>query len=416
METSRKYAMAMGKVAEISLQKGVSLFHRIRNEILAMGVAFFTLRGMKDFGLGILELDRNALYMARSVGLSVEELTRWQGAARKMGSSTDDINGAFLSITKMVGEIHNLGRTAAMTGDSPLLRAGVNPNRFAAQTTSQSERMLMLARAFSKLNFEQALTWGQMAGFSLETIVMLRQGEPAIRNMMKTIPATSEGAARSALALQNRLEDLQNRFRMLGRTMLDHLGPPLLHITESFEKLLERVLTPARVTAITTALEDFGTWLDNVNWEDVEKLFTKISDMATNVADALGGIKTVFQAIAAAILGFMIGGPVGAAVGLGTHLGLKGFESMLRQFKETDKFKEMASRPGYKGSGLDWMMSNLGGEGLIAPKTTAIESNVHIANLHIHTSATDSAGIAKDLRRALDNEMADSLQAMKGLN
>lgn len=287
----------------------VAGFAKIRNQILGIGAAYLGLGAIKNFTKDLIEQDIATGYLARNVGMSIEQMSRWQQAARRMGSDAADIGQAFRVVRDMA-EGFKLGIIPQGISSGAFAKAGVDISKMLDAQITPEEKMLELARAFSLLSNEQAQVLGQQAGFTEKTLTMLHQGIPAIQAMLASVPdVLTPGAFDAERQMDIRLENIKDRFKRFGRELVDILGPPLLALGEKIEKWF---LTPNRVREITTEAKHLVSVM-----EGLVPVVSKFADSMGEVAEGVGGWGEAIKLASA----FALGGPKGVAAVLGWDFG-----------------------------------------------------------------------------------------------
>lgn len=106
---------------------------------------------MKDYFVGALGRSQDIINSARAIGMSTDALQEWQYAAKASGVSAESV----------ISDIENLRANFFMS----------------------EKGMLRLADSFKKMSAGSAYWYGNMYGLSKDTVLMLRQGSAALKQM-----------------------------------------------------------------------------------------------------------------------------------------------------------------------------------------------------------------------------------------
>lgn len=233
------------KEMEFRGKQAGQFFAGIKTQVLGLAAAFLTTRGATSFVEKITSSDAAVGRLSKNLDMSTESLSAWEGAAKKLGSSGEDIDGAFRNINKIVQDVKLFGNSDALI---PLARAGVDIAKFLDKTTTAEERMRMLADAMSKLSAANAQTFGRQAGFSEDTVNVMMQGTAALDKMVtaqKALNVVTQKDADAAIARQKAWSELTDRMQSHGRVILTEINPALMtmatwtdHIIEGWGKIL----------------------------------------------------------------------------------------------------------------------------------------------------------------------------------
>jgi hypothetical protein len=96
---------------------------------------------------------------------------------------------------------------------------------------------------------------------------------------------------------------------------------------------------------------------------------------------------------------------------LGLVAGGKLLGKSLEEFAKTDKFAEMANRPGYSGSNLEWLMKNLGSVNVVpSEKGTTIYIN------NVNVNANNATDFSNSLSGAAKSGMRPNMSTIHPFN
>lgn len=289
---------------------------KIRNEVVGMVAAFVSVSAIKGFIERITQSDAAVGRLSKNLGMSTIELSAWKEAGDKLGGTGEDIEGAFRNINRIVQDFRLHGGSDAQT---PLARAGLDIDKFLARSTTQQDRMRMLADAYKKLSPQDAQSFGGAAGFSEGAINVLMRGSAAIDVVVgkqREMNATSERDAQLAQDRITAWNEITSAITGAGREMLNDATPAIMAVLGAVKSLVEyarnhmSVVEPI-VISLTLALGALAA--------------VKFAGLLSGIAGVSGALASA--AIPASALMMILGkaglvGAVGAAsYGLATMLG-----------------------------------------------------------------------------------------------
>ena len=253
---------------------------KIRNEVLALGVAYVGIKAMTDINQNNVGVGK----AASKLGIDTETLSAWQGAANKFNASAEDVTDAFANINKIQQDIKLTGQSGAM---NPLFRAGVDP-KFFKDTTSAEEKILLLQKAFSKLSAPMAQALGTQAGFSGDFVLMMQAPKKALLDevdLQKQLYIVTKKNADASKELDTEIGHLTSGLKGVGNEILMDLHPALLTAIKDLEKLTalarENPKTTEAVVATGVAVGGIFTVVKIAKWVGALR----------NVIGALGAVK-----------------------------------------------------------------------------------------------------------------------------
>jgi hypothetical protein len=433
-ETSEKTRKAW----EDDGRKVVSAFNSIKREVLAVGAAFglaFGVSAIRNFAESIITGDAAVGRLAKNLGMSTEELSRWEGMAGKLGSSSSGANAAFRNLVRMSQEIKNIG-SLSDAEHTALGRAGVNMNIFASTTARAEDKMLELVRAFSLLTPADAQQWGQMAGFSEDWITVLTQGIEVQKELARQTNIVRDANVKAAIDMDQRIKRIQDGFRNIGRALVDTLGPTVLKLAEEFQHWLA---TPANLQGLVQGFRDLAKWINSIDWHAVGEGIKSFAREANVIAQALGGWLRVSEIlfglwVAGKVAPMIIAigmvaralGVLGAASagGLAGLLGALAFSLVPETDPERAKkdlkagnFWTAATMDVPAKEGLRMIYDRLQdwGASQRAEHDARMAASVSIGNITVVTQATDAAGVARGLKTEITKQLSTVTQSGNGM-
>ncbi len=241
LKKTENEANATAKRMEASGKQAGSFFSSIKNEVIGLGVAFLGFQAIKNFAVQITNADAATGRFAKNVGQSVSNLNAWEGAIRRAGGTTGDIDAAFKAMSTQIESIAMYG-----TPGADVLRnmafAGINISKYFDKATTSTQRLLMAAGAFSHMDPQKAQMLGAGMGFNEKTINLLMMGRKAIEELIaeqKAMNNLGKEDARIAIERQKAWQNLSDTAKGFGRTILNDLTPGLEGIFQALGLIIK---------------------------------------------------------------------------------------------------------------------------------------------------------------------------------
>lgn len=254
------------KDMELSGKRVAEGFSKIRNEVLGVATAFMAAKGITSFIGDVTRSDAAVGRLSAALGISIETLSSWEGVARKFGSSNEDIDNAFRTTQKLVEQLKFGVAPEALTRWLP--QAGVDMGKFLNAATPLPEKLKMIQQALARATPGDAQFLGQQAGYSENTINMLRETAGQIEVLLdrqRKLNSVNDEDLRLAKERTVAWEELKDRGEALGRRILNRLSPAVMKIVEDMGAWSDSNQTfmdqniDSTVDGVATAISDLGT-------------------------------------------------------------------------------------------------------------------------------------------------------------
>ena len=165
---------------------------------------------MKDYFGGALTRSQDILNSAKAIGMSTDALQEWQYAAKASGVSAEAV----------ISDIENLRANFFMT----------------------EKGLLNLADSFKKMSAGSAYWYGNMYGLSKDTVLMLRQGSAALKELQdeahRTGAITPLEEIENAVKLNKELEKRKLQLQKVVDTIVLKVSPAITKLFEKFDAWL----------------------------------------------------------------------------------------------------------------------------------------------------------------------------------
>lgn len=255
-ETSDKTS----KTLQADNKKSGESVKQLRGELLLLFAAFTAGKGLKEFVGDIATGDAQMGRFAKTLGMSVEELSKWRNLADLTGGSADGMQGSIQGLVDQFQQFQITGESSII----PYLRAlGISISDLeTGKMRPMRDILLDLADKFKGMDPSRAAALGKNLGLDPATINTLLLGREALKQLLdeqERMGITTQENAAVGAELQKNWAELKQTSMSLGRTLLTIFAPALNVILKLLkwvaEFLLEhKALLVGVFTAITIAV------------------------------------------------------------------------------------------------------------------------------------------------------------------
>lgn len=228
LEKEKNDALKRGNEIERSQKKQRESFSATKNELIGLLGVFTGGMAIKAFIESTIASDAAVGRLSKNIGVSTEEISRWQGVLRATGGTSEDASHDLSLIAAAAQEI-------SLTGTTKLLPFMQLLHLSAEDMKDPTEALLKVADAFAKMDPKQAAYLGQQMGFSPAMISTLQKGRGEVTRLLEEqsrLGDITAEATRKAAAFQTQLEHLKTASKNLGRSILQELIPPLTDLID----------------------------------------------------------------------------------------------------------------------------------------------------------------------------------------
>lgn len=289
---------------------------------------------VQQFTEEITQVDR----LSKSLGINIEQLQAWQGAAQNAGVQADEIGEIFADLNDWMIDAAVNGSGALNEFIEKGLLPSVTDANGAMKTTEQYA--MDLADAFAAMDKQSATGIGRQIGISNAGMVaFLQQGSASISAQMqqiKQLGVYTEDDAKAAKEFSVAIKDLSRALKMLLLPLFRVVAPAATFIARGIQEatkhtaafipvlvglaaVLSAALYPALIknakaalaflaspwgillaalTAIGLLLDDFVTWLDggeSAFGEFYESVFGNAENVKAAINDFVDNAKAAFD-------------------------------------------------------------------------------------------------------------------------
>jgi len=307
-KTSEEAARA-AKDMEARGAQAAQFFAKIRNEALALLAVFTAGVGIKQFTENTVTGAISLGYLSENLKMSTEELSAWQRAAERAGSSKESIT-AQLKESASESAKYKLGQHDETMG--AFARNGGDMNALKDGNSFLKERMRLVSNMYKRDPAVAAEAAKQM-GISEENFNLVKNGPEAWMRLVDAQRVNSgltEEQTRILHDLNNKYLDFKDKLRLTGETILVALAPAIKELLSKLEEAAGWVANHK---------EDIKEWIK-------ESVIT-IKDFviwADKAAESAGGWKNVIMALIALRVGTGLIQLAATLASIGSSLGLIG--------------------------------------------------------------------------------------------
>ena len=239
-------------------------------------------------GLGRVQV---ALFnQATSIGMSTQELQKWQGAAKLTNLSADDMSGALAAVGE---KLDNAFRTPETVRDMNAI--GIEMHRLKNGSVDTARAILDIAGAMEKQgNVETKKRIADAFGVSA-IFPLLVQGRAAVEAFYRDSSRTTKIFTPEEIEQGRKYQQQVMAVDLAMNGLKNSLGIALLPAFERVIGAVDRLVAKygdVISSKVAEYAERLANWIDRTDWG---KVATEVGE----VVDKLGGFKTIAIAVAA---------------------------------------------------------------------------------------------------------------------
>jgi len=240
------------KIAESIEEAGkriIDVLYKIRSQFISFTAAALEASGVEQFFSNIVKSNADLGRLARSLGLTVEEMSQWRIAIKLSGGAAEDADQAIGSLVDQIQLMridptqatHLLTFLRALSGASGVSFAKELQDVQEGKVNALTNLILKIAQAGGGRNVAQMTTFFRQMGFPPGFIQALTQGEGALRRYLdqaaRLRPQTESDIriSREFEASWDRISTAMIRF---GEVLVIQVAPKLASF---FDWLLDKV-------------------------------------------------------------------------------------------------------------------------------------------------------------------------------
>jgi hypothetical protein len=211
---------------------------QVRNQALGIAAIITTGLGLKAFASNVTASDAAVGRVSRTIGLSTEELSRWQNAAQRAGGSAEAITGTLQGLSQQFQEYRATGN-AAFVGMSTVLH--VDPQKANGEFKKTTQYVLELTEAIQRLHLDPqfASYLLKSGGIDDATINMMLRGRGQLEQLVQTSKYVTQEEADAAERRREQFAQAMQSTTDLGRKLMVKLKPAIDFVLNSLVNLAD---------------------------------------------------------------------------------------------------------------------------------------------------------------------------------
>lgn len=233
-------ARAQGQRVEEQTRRMEHVLGNFKREAISTLAVFLGGKGIKEFIGYITSLDASTARLGKTLNMSAEDVSQWQGAFKQIGGSAESANGAMAGLG---GEMQRF----LLTGQSSMLpvlsRLGVSLFDDNRELKTAGQLWLELADAVKDMkDTEKASFIGMIPGANQDMINLIIKGRPAMEAYLRAAReagTTTKESAAEAERYQAALSRLDQSATNLGRSLVTNLTPALVAAMDAMKRFIQ---------------------------------------------------------------------------------------------------------------------------------------------------------------------------------
>lgn len=304
LNDTKKKTENVGKNIAADGKKGAEFFGQLEKAALKFFAVLTTGRGLADFTRTVIATGAAFDRASKNLGVGADTLSRWAGAVRQSGGTTESFLGTMQGLSQSLTELKLTGNTGIL----PYLQAlGVS----VADTNGKAKPLeKILGDIGEKLNAlpnrQDAFNIGRNLGIDDGTINLLLKGRTEVERLLASQKAYSSADAESARKAQERWEGVQLRIERITQKLVIDLIPAFERLSDKMEDLAN--------TSVPVLREIFD-WMDKIDkitisWsKSIDNLMPKFSNPTLQrIFGGYGGTAARMNPLTSALGGAVAGG------------------------------------------------------------------------------------------------------------
>lgn len=254
LNDTKKKTENVGKNIAADGKKGAEFFGQLEKAALKFFAVLTTGRGLADFTRTVIATGATFDRMSKNLGTGADTLSRWAGAVRQSGGTTESFLGTMQGLSQSLTELKLTGNTGIL----PYLQAlGIS----VADTNGKAKPLeQILGDIGEKLNAlpnrQDAFNIGRNLGIDDGTINLLLKGRTEVERLLASQKAYSQADAEAARKAEERWQGVKDRIEGISKKLVINLIP-------AFERLSDKMESVASVTV--PVLSTIFVWLEKID-------------------------------------------------------------------------------------------------------------------------------------------------------
>lgn len=295
LNSTKENAKKTAKNLEEEGKRGAEFFNQLRKSAVLFFSALTVGRGFGEFAKYVVNTGAQLDRMSKNLGVSVETLSRWQGAVRQSGGTAEGALSTIQGLSNALTELKITGNTGIL----PYLQAlGVAVADASGKAKPLDELLLDIGDKLQKVDRQDAYNIGRTLGLDEGTVNLLLKGRGEVEKLLASQKAYSAADAEAARKAQENWEKTKIEIERTTQALVIKLLPAFQQLTESMIKFAD-----VAVPILAKGLDGFNA-INN----------------ATNGWVLTLGLAAVSLRAISSLLGISGGGIIGGITGLASKL------------------------------------------------------------------------------------------------
>lgn len=273
LNDTKKKTENVGKNIAADGKKGAEFFGQLEKAALKFFAVLTTGRGLADFTRTVIATGAAFDRASKNLGVGADTLSRWAGAVRQSGGTTESFLGTMQGLSQSLTELKLTGNTGIL----PYLQAlGVSVSDTNGKAKPLEQILGDIGDKLNKLpNRSDAFNIGRNLGIDDGTINLLLKGRTEVERLLASQKAYSAADAETARKAQERWEGVQLRIERITQKLVIDLIPAFERLSDKMEELAN--------TSVPVLREIFD-WIDKIDkittkWtKGIDNLLPKFSN------------------------------------------------------------------------------------------------------------------------------------------
>lgn len=273
LNDTKKKTENVGKNIAADGKKGAEFFGQLEKAALKFFAVLTTGRGLADFTRTVIATGAAFDRASKNLGVGADTLSRWAGAVRQSGGTTESFLGTMQGLSQSLTELKLTGNTGIL----PYLQAlGVSVSDTNGKAKPLEQILGDIGDKLNKLpNRQDAFNIGRNLGIDDGTINLLLKGRTEVERLLASQKAYSAEDAEAARKAQERWEGVQLRIERITQKLVIDLIPAFERLSGKMEELAN--------TSVPVLREIFD-WIDKIDkittkWtKGIDNLLPKFSN------------------------------------------------------------------------------------------------------------------------------------------
>lgn len=224
------------KETDVSAKKAGDSFQKLAKRAVKALTPILGLAAIKHVAVNFAANALAADDLSRTIGVNIESLQAWQGAAERVGGDASALASSMGSLNDKMLEMR---RTGGGEAAAVFYHLGVSIRDSEGKFKTADKMLLSLADKFQGLSRERAMRLGEKLGLDEGTITLLQKGGKGVEELLarqKELGLYSKRDAEESRKFKNAMADLFKSFDAVAAVAMRVLIPVFTSISEGITK------------------------------------------------------------------------------------------------------------------------------------------------------------------------------------